>query len=248
LRSRANHALDSRNHITRTVSPSIDFAVRAASLLGLLDPKPVSEPNRAPLRTETKGHWSIAVHKECSVWTCRCGRSEPLVVAAEDADKISFPTDHHACEICQHEARSAKGKGQKLLAWLNAHRACLNPDAHLEHPGDCGHTYVSKQDGIVRTRHFIYEQFWKKPVEPGHCVHVKCDNPLCVNPYHLWTKPQRHGKLTPELKKLIVRLSADGISSRSIQLLLQERLSLELSLRSIQKTLKGAKKSKSSDT
>jgi hypothetical protein len=69
-----------------------------------------------------------------------------------------------------------------------------------------------------------------------------------VNPYHLWTKPHKAGKLTPELKKLIVKLSADGISSRSIQQLLLDQHSLELSLRWIQKIKKEARKSKSSAT
>jgi len=216
--------------------------------LGLLEAQSVSQPTGGSLHSEVRGHWAVTHYEDTSVWACRCGRSEPLLVAVSDLCKIRMPVGLQACEICQEEDKTARGKSGRLAAWFARYRNCIDKEQHLYLPADHGFCRLSKEDKNMRTRRFVYEQFWKKPVGSGNCVLVKCLDRSCINPYHLWVSKSPAQKISETSKQFILQLTAKGASSKVIQQLLLEQHSLKLSLRSVQLIKSETFESKSSDT
>jgi len=223
-----------------------DRNVRAASLMGLLEPALPDPPTGKPIGTFTRGHWEVQTYERAVLWRCLCGRSEPLLLLPKDATKVRLPLDGlHCCEVCRAELESARTKYQRLRAWINQHRACLKEESCLEFPDVYDQEQPPNQDKYSRTRRFVFEQFWKKTVPSGHYVRLKCSNANCINPYHLCLTRSPATKLTPEATRLVQVLVQRGVSTATIQALLREQLSIELSMRSIQRTKKELAVSKS---
>ena len=188
------------------------------------------------------------LQEEVSVWSCRCSRSQPLLLALEDVPRVRLPVGLHACEICLEELRTARGKSGALSAWLRRHRTCVDPKEHLYLPADHGFCRNSDEDKNMRTRRFVYERFWDQQVAAGDCVLVRCSDKACINPYHLWISKSPAQKISPQIKTLILGAAEKGLSSKTTQRLVRERCSLELSLRSIQQVRSEILKSKSCAT
>lgn len=216
---------------------------RAAALLGLLEPSLPEPPSGDSLRTDRRGHWSVEHFATAVRWSCLCGRSEPILLLPEDSARVRLPLDGiHSCEVCRTELFAARTKTQRLSAWINQHRACLKENSCLEFPDldlDCK---TPVRERLSRRRRFVYEQFWKKTLRSDTYVHLRCQNDLCINPYHLCLTKSPATKLTEEARKLIVALASKGISTCTIQTVLQEQHSIKLSARSIQRTIKGINK------
>ena len=241
-------ALNSLLRRPRTLlSPRFDN-LRSLVLLGLLEPKTPPDLAGATLDREFRGHWEVVHYEGASVWTCRCGRSKPLLTAADDLHKVRLPVGLQACEICQEEDKTARGKSGRLAAWLGRHRNCIDKHQHLYLPADHGFCRFSEEDKNMRTRRFVYEQFWKTSVGAGNCVLVRCLDRSCINPHHLWVSKSPAQKVSEPVRRFILHLTAKGVPSKVIQQLLLEQHSLKLSLRSVQLIRSETSGSKSSDT
>ena len=218
---------------------------RLAALLGLLQPSEPLRPPGQPTHRTSQGHWDVLHYGDVVVWSCRCGRSEPITISARDSSTVLLPFDGiHACEICRSEFQGASCKSERLLAWLNMHRATLDPKACLEFPEDGGLYKGPNDDRYQRTRRFIYTQFWRKEVKTEHCVRSKCCNSKCINPYHLCLTT-KDTTLPSEARQAVEALIKQKISSGTIKQLLHEKLSIELSERSIQRIRRDITRSKS---
>ena len=218
---------------------------RLAALLGLLQPSEPLRPSGQPTHRTSRGHWDVLHYGDVVVWSCRCGRSEPITISARDSSNVLLPFDGiHACEICRSELQGASCKSERLLAWLNMHRATLDPKACLEFPEDGGLYKRPNDDRYQRTRRFIYTQFWRKEVKTEHCVRSKCCNSKCINPYHLCLTT-KDTTLPSEARQAVEALIKQKISSGTIKQLLHEKLSIELSERSIQRIRRDIARSKS---
>ena len=218
---------------------------RLAALLGLLQPSAPLRPSGQPTHQTSQGHWDVLHYGDVVVWSCRCGRSEPITISARDSSNVVLPFDGiHACEICRSELQAASYKSERLLAWLNMHRATLDPKACLEFPEDGGFYKGAADDRYHRTRRFIFTQFWRKDVKPEHCVRSKCCNPKCINPYHLCLTT-KDTTLPSEALQAVEVLIKQKISDGTIKQLLHEKLSIELSERSIRRIRRDITKSKS---
>lgn len=226
------------------------FSARALTLLGLLELSeevPLVPPEGAPIAVEQRDHWRIEHFPRLAVWRCLCGRSDPLVIPKSDMHKVRLPNDLvKACEICRQEVEWARGKTGHLQAWLERHRQTIDPDRHLYLPGDMGYCRDREAQRSIKTRRFVYETFWKKNLLSDDCVRSKCNDADCINPYHLCLTDKPAKKLSKTAETYILRLAAQGISAKTTRLLLRERLSLELSLRSIQLIRADAERSPSS--
>ena len=218
---------------------------RLAALLGLLSPSCPAAPSGKPVRHTARGHWDVLEYSDVVQWVCRCGRSESITLLPEESARVLLPFDGiHACEVCRKELHESSCKSERLLAWLNMHRATIDPEACLEFPEDGG-LYKGPQDThYQRTRRFIYTQFWRKQVKTEHCVRSKCCNPKCINPYHLCLTT-KDTTLPSAARQAVEALIKQEISNGTIKQLLQEKLSIELSERSIQRIKRDITKSKS---
>jgi len=220
--------------------------IRAAKLLGLLDPEAVPEPSGSPLLVEQHGHWRVAHYGRAVKWTCKCGRSEPVWLTARSHSLVRLPDDGiHACEVCRSETFAARTKTQRFAAWLEQNRACISPEECLEFPETLAAPKVSERERFCRTRRFVFEQFWRKPLHSGDYVRLKCSNERCINPYHLCLTSSPKTKLTPEDQNFLHTLLQAQISTSTIQELLREKRSVELSTRSIQRIRKELTQSES---
>ena len=218
---------------------------RIAALLGLLQPTCPPKPLKEPLSTSVVGHWNVADFGDVVQWTCRCGRSESITLTSRDSSHVVLPFDGvHACEICRTELQSASCKSQRLIAWLNMHRATLDRNACLEFPEDGGLYKASNEDHYSRTRRFIFTQFWRKEVKTEHCVRSLCSNAKCINPYHLCLTT-KNTTLPLTVLQAVETLIKQKISNETIKQLLHEKLSIELSVRSIARIKSDITKSKS---
>ena len=218
---------------------------RLAALLGLLQPSAPVRPPGQPASQTIRGHWDVLDYGDVVVWSCRCGRSEPITISSQDSANVLLPFDGiHACEICREEHQAATYKSERLLAWLNMHRATLDPKACLEFPEDGGFYKGAADDRYHRTRRFIFTQFWRKDVKPEHCVRSKCSNSKCINPYHLCLTT-KDTTLPSEALQAVEALIKQKISDGTIKQLLHEKLSIELSERSIQRIRRDITRSKS---
>lgn len=228
------------------------FSARALSLLGILELSeevPTDPPLGVPTAVEQREHWRIEHFPKVAVWRCLCGRSDPLIVPRQDLGKVRLPNDLvKACEICRQEVEWARGKTGHLQAWLERHRQTIDPDRHLYLPGDMGYCRDREAQRSMKTRRFVYEAFWKKNLLSDDCVRSSCNDANCINPYHLCLTNKPAKKVSIAAETYIRRLAAQGISAKTTRLLLRERLSLELSLRSIQLIRADAEKSRSSLT
>ena len=218
---------------------------RLAALLGLLNPSCPHAPSGQPIRSTVRGHWSVFEYPDVVQWVCRCGRSEPITLLPNDSAHVLLPFDGiHACEVCRKELQEASYKSERLLAWLNMHRATIDPKACLEFPEDGGLYKGPNDTQYQRTRRFIFTQFWRKEVKTEHCVRSLCSNAKCINPYHLCLTT-KDTKLPSKVRQAVETLIQQKISNASIKQLLQEKLSIELSERSIQRIKRDITKSKS---
>ncbi len=227
----------------------LDKATLLTRLFGVLDPSLDATPEGSVIRTKIQGFWEVSEYQNGSSFNCRCGRSEPFFLPLEHVERHPLREASAGCHVCQNALHWATTKAERLGAWLDSRKSLINTEDHLELPDDCGQLYIkdpqeSNPSAIVRTRHFVYTHFYRKPVPPGFCVSSTCRNRLCLNPHHLCLSPTRHSKLSTRTRRLIEKLSSLGMSPRTIQLFLQEKHSLELSVRSVQRTLKEAKESK----
>ena len=212
-------------------------SVRAMENFHLLDPPAPCEPTGQSLETVTVGHWDVSSFSSAVLWRCRCGRSAPFLMRKEDYPRVELPQDLAACEICRKEFKAARTKWQRLDAWLNRSRNTLSS-------GEC----VLRDDFTKpnpRLRRRVYEHFWKKCVPSGHCISSRCSNKLCINPYHLCLVKEPANKLTPQAKDFLLQLLVLNTPTDTALQLLQERHSIELSARSIQKIRKDLKASRS---
>ena len=218
---------------------------RLAALFGLLNPSCPPAPRGKPLSSTVRGHWNVFEYPDVVQWVCRCGRSEPITLLARDSSHVVLPFDGiHACEICRKDIQQSTYKSERLLAWLNMHRAVIDPKACLEFPEDGGLYKGPKDTQYQRTRRFIYTQFWRKQVKSGHCVRSKCSNIKCINPYHLCLTTT-DTTLPLATRQTVEALIEQEISSKTIKQLLHEKLSIELSEKSIQRIKRDITKSKS---
>ncbi len=254
MSTRANHALIcvSYARIMRQEQENqsdLDKTTLLTRLFGVLDPSLDATPQGLVVRTKIQGFWRVSEYRNGSSFTCLCGRSDPFFLPSDHV-KRHPPRDASAgCHVCQNALHSATTKAERLAAWLDSRRSLINREDHLELPDDCGQLYIkdpqeSNSCAIIRTRHFVYTHFYRKPVPPGFCVTSTCRNSLCLNPHHLCLSPTRRSKLDTRIRTLIEKLSSLGMSPRTIQLFLQEEHSVELSVRSVQRTVKEAKELK----
>lgn len=218
---------------------------RLAALLGLLEPEEPQAPKGEPVHRSVRGHWDVLDFGDTVTWACRCGRSKPITLSAKDSSKVFLPLDGiHACEVCRAELQEASCKSERLLAWLNMYRAVLDRRTCLEFPEDGGLYKGPNDERYSRTRRFIFTQFWRKPVDTEHCVRSVCSNAKCINPYHLCLT-SKDTKLPSSARKTVETLIQQKISNSTIRQLLREKLSIELSVRSIQRIKRDITKSKS---
>lgn len=225
------------------------FSQRALLLLGLLelsDGHPLTVPSVKPDHTEHQGHWLIQHYDHVAVWSCLCGRSDPLVVPQKDMKKVRLPNDLiRACEVCRQEFEFARGKTAHLMAWIERHRFVLDKKEHLYLPADLGYCRDRDNERSTRTKRFVYEIFWKKKLKATNFVRSTCSGSNCINPYHLCIAESPAAKITKSVRFYIQKLAVQGISAKTTQRLLHDQLSLELSLRVIQLIRSDAEKSKS---
>jgi len=220
--------------------------VRAAALFGLLEPSEPPEPTETPLLVKSRGHWDVLYFSGCVTWRCKCGRSEPFRLTLAAHDRVELPFDGvHACEVCRSEILSARTQHDRFWAWFNQHRACIDPERCLEFPGDGGKLRGPDDSFYTTTRRNIFTQFWSKPVQKEHSVRSSCLNLNCINPYHLCLTSSPRTPLTNQAKKFLEVLVLKKVSTGTIKQLLQEKLSIELSERSIQRIKKDITKYKS---
>lgn len=233
-------------HHTETTLKITDQLTR---LFGILDYEVPDTPVGSVVRTDTEGFWDVTEYQHGGSYQCRCGRSEPAFFSSSQFRRCSPLNPELGCHICQDALKGATTKAERLAAWLDSRRATISPDRHLVLPESCSHLYIkesqeSNQRATVRTRHFVYQHFYRKPVPAGFCVTRTCRNELCLNPHHLCLTKNHHAKITPYYRALIVTLSLKGMSTSGIQSFLHEAHSLELSQRSIQRTAREARRSK----
>lgn len=226
----------------------LDKATLLTRLFGVLDPSLDATPEGSVVCTSVQGFWKVSQYKNGSSFTCRCGRSEPFFLPSEHVERHPLREASAGCHVCQNALHSATTKAERLGAWIDSRRAVINTEEHLELPGDCGQLYIkdpheSNSCAIIRTRHFVYTHFYRKPVPQGFCVTSTCRKSLCLNPHHLCLSPVRHSKLSTRTRRLIEKLSSLGMAPKTIQLFLREEHSVELSVRSVQRTLKEARES-----
>ena len=219
------------------------------ALLGLLEPPIPDEPSGAPHTVNRVGNWDVSHFSDAVKWQCRCDRSPPILLRPQDSERVLLPYDGvHACEVCRDQIKSARTKSQRFAAWIEQHRAVLDPSACLEFPFKTEAPSTPTRQRYSRTRKFIFEQFWKKTVGPDHYVHLRCKNELCINPYHLCLTKLPNptfAKLSPKGRRLIQILDQRGLSTTAIRVLLREKLSIELSERSIARIRRDLTESKS---
>jgi len=225
------------------------FSVRGLVLLGLLELEelqPVVIPSGVPEHVEQRGHWRIEHFPDVAVWRCLCGRSEPLVVPHAQMRRIRLPNDLvKACEVCRDELAECSSKSSRFKAWIERNRLVIDPQAHLYYPDDTGYAKDAHDGTSTRTRRFVYEVFHKTKLRSDDYVSNVCSDVFCINPHHLCLKKTPAAKLSPVALSYTKRLLTKGISTRTIQRLLQEQFSLELSIRSIQLIKSGAGRSES---
>ena len=210
---------------------------RSAELFRLLSPPLPSEPSGDPLRIEFTGHWKVEIFDSAVRWTCRCRRSEPFLMRPKEVPHILFPPGLIACEVCRHELQKAATKWERLDAWLERSRHTLDPEECLERDDS------AKPNPRLLRR--VYERFWKTSIEPGHCVKSICSNRNCINPHHLCLVKTAASRLTRESENFLNQILLTGVSTDTARQLLQERHSIELSRRSIQRIRKDLNKSRS---
>lgn len=174
-------------------------------------------------------------YSSCCVWRCSCERSDPLIIPLTDLKKVRLPTNLiPACEVCRSEFENARGKTGHLWAWLERNRPLISEEKHLYLPDDLGYCRDVREGRSIRTRRFVYETFWKKNLNYKHFVRSKCCDEHCINPYHLYVCRSPAAKVSQPIRHYIQKLAAQGVSSKTTQLLLRDQLSLDLSVRSIQ--------------
>lgn len=229
--------LDSMRLVGRSVCSSTNYCPRdLTALFGILEPtKPLTTPACDPEASWIDGHWDVSTFEGCVLWSCRCKRSEPLLMSSDDLKTIHKPRGLFACRVCREEEASARGKSGKLWAWLERNRFILDKSQHLYLPNDHGYCTKSEEQKVIRTRRYVYERFWKTKLESNQCVQVKCLDKDCINPYHLWISHSSAQKVSTEIRALISYLIQQGVSTQTIQKILSEQHSKTLSVRSIQK-------------
>lgn len=229
---------------TQDATLSMALNLRAVALLGLLDldDTSVPPPTGAPEAVERKGHWHVEHFSSGSVWSCLCGRSQPLLVPPQFRKRVRLPNDLiQACEVCRQELATASSRASRLQVWLERHRPLIDRTEHLEYPEDKGFTYSEDDGQCTRTRRFIYESFFKTKLRSSDFVRSRCSNPFCINPYHLCITPTPNQKATPQIEKFILHLQELGISAKITQKVLQEKHGTKLSLSTIQGIRAGSK-------
>ena len=230
---------------------TMDKSLLLTRLFRIIDPEGPDSPLGSVVRTKIYGFWDVVEYEHGGSYQCRCGRSEPFLLSSEEFASYKPVDPHRGCHVCQDAFDSARTKAETLAAWIDQHRASFNEKDHFLLPSHRGHLYIrqsseSNSSAIVRARNFVFTYFYKKSVPPGFGVTSTCRNPLCINPYHLCLTQSR--KQTSRIKALIVTLSSKGMSTNAIQNFLHEAHSVELSQRSIQRTISGARRLKNCAT
>jgi len=222
------------------------FNHRALALLGLLDfdGRDLQVPSE-PFETEERfGHWRVLHHRDVSVWKCLCGRSEPILVPSSHRNRVRLPNDLiRACEVCRHEVETAGSNTARLLAFLERHRPLLNEDRHLEYTENRGYLFSEDDGKSARTKRVIYEAFYKQLLGPKDQVSSLCRNPLCINPYHLCVRKAHNEKVTPQIRDVVHRLLALGVSAEVTKTIIEEKFGTQLCVSTVRRIRKSSTRS-----
>jgi hypothetical protein len=117
----------------------------------------------------------------------------------------------------------------KNIEYVKDKNGCWNVTSHIRSSYGEGYTrahYNGRRDYI----HRIFYEIHKGPIPKGMCVCHKCDNPVCINPKHMFLgtladnvhDAQSKGRIrnSPKLNEASVRqirdMISEGITQREI--------------------------------
>ena len=208
-------------------------AVDLVSVFGLLNSTIPKPPDHVVQKTYTLDSFTVAVHKETAVLTCRCCRSEPYWLALEDLSRIHPTCGLFACVICLNELRNAHTPSDQIGVWFAQNRPFITKDQHLYLPDSFQRLVDTQENVIMRPRRFVYSKFFGVSLTKKDKVLLTCDDPDCVNPYHMMVSASSATKVTPDMKKDVKLWLSNQTSPQVIQQLLEIKYNRSLSLRTI---------------
>ena len=200
--------------------------------LGIIDPTVVDVPEGPPESSYRRGNFNVQVWGEVAVLSCLCGRSEPIPVTLKDLKKASPLHGLEACKICVDEINACKSRTEHVQAWVNRNRYAIDNGSHIFFPENLSRLVL--EGHISRPRRSIYQMFYGKDLQKKDKIICTCDEPNCLNPYHMMSSKSTATKVTPQMLEDIKKWIHQNINTKAIQQELKDKYHRKLSTRTIQ--------------
>ena len=216
--------------------------------LGLVDAQPIEggRPAGAPQRTYTLDQFDVVEYSAVSMLTCSCARSDALVLSNSDLRKVSPVTGLCACETCLDEIDACIFPRDRVAAFIKQNLSRINPEDHLRLPSRMAQ--LTADGKPKRPRRFVYECFHNVSLPTKMKVLHTCNDPECVNPYHMICSPSCAVKLTPEIKKDLKKWLATSLTQLQIQEQVSRKYKISISLSTIKNFKKSLLRSQSTQS
>lgn len=185
---------------------------------------------------------SFRVVEQAAVSTlhCKCRRSEPLILATADIAKVHPVQGLFACQTCLDELRSARTVAQRVNAWVLQNKANFTFREHLYMPNNLTRFMDPDSKLAIRPRRYIYSSFYGLVLGSKEHVVSTCSDAHCVNPLHCQIATSPAAKVTANMVKDTSEWLQKGISSRTLQELIEVKYGVLLSMRTIDNLKKSA--------
>jgi len=209
-------------------------------IFGLLCRSP-TDPVEGPVSKEYDlDSFRVVEQSETSTLHCKCSRSEPLVLATADLSRVHPVQGLFACQTCLDELKAARTVAQRVDAWLSQNRTNFTFREHLHLPKNITRFMDPESKLATRPRRYIYSSFHGIELSSKENIVSTCSDAHCVNPLHCQIASSPAAKVTDPMVKDASLWLQKGISSKTLQELIEVKYGVLLSMRTIDKLRKSA--------